>query len=206
MKIILTFVFIMVLGINLSARMNPFEATDTFNEKKEAYIHNERKKQAQEIKILEDQRLAQLALIEKEDALRAEEEKKAALMKQKKLEKLKKKEIQKKPTYTEVFDLLSFAKIEIIDDTLYIKVDTKYKLVNQDILEKSNKFLFDFSGDLSFYTVRGEIKHKDFKSFAIGTHQEKKFFRVVIEPTNKILKYKEHIDAKKGIVRIVVKQ
>lgn len=202
MKIILTILLTIVLGINLFARMNPFEATDTFNEKKDAYIHNERKKQAYQIKILEDQRLAQLALIEKEDALRVEEEKKAALIKQKKLDNLKKKEIQKKPTYTEVFDLLSFAKIEIIDATLYIKVDTKYKLINQDILKKSNKFLFDFEGDISFYTVRGEIKHKDFKAFAIGTHQDKKFFRVVIEPANKVLEYKETLNAKQGKISI----
>ena len=102
----------------------------------------------------------------------------------------------------ETFNILPFVKVEVINNVLVITVDPKYKLINQDILKESNKYLFDFRGDLSFYTVRRDIEHKDFKSFAVGTHKKKKFFRVVIDMSDKISLYKEKVLTKKGIVTI----
>jgi hypothetical protein len=102
----------------------------------------------------------------------------------------------------ENFKVLSFVKIYIINDVLTIEVDPKYKLLNQDLLVPEKKFLFDFRGTASFYTIRNKIISEDFDSFAVGTHMEKDFFRVVINLTDKMENYIESIDSKKGIITI----
>ena len=62
--------------------------------------------------------------------------------------------------------------------------------------------MFDFKGNVSFYTVRNTIVSEDFDSFAVGTHMEKNFFRVVVNLTENIEKYEETIDSKKGTITI----
>ena len=216
------FISLCLLTILLSsttfARLNPFIETDTFLEKKQEWIKQEKLKQQkldEEAKLLQQQKLeqerlkkeqevkllAQKQLEEKQKQQKLEQERvKKEKLKQQKL--LEEKLAKAKPKITESYKLLPFVKVEIIDNNLIITVDKKYKLINQDILKESNKILFDFRGDLSFYTVRKNIEHKNFKSFAIGTHQEKKFFRVVIEFSKPLNNYKETVQSKNGIVTI----
>jgi len=175
MKIILTFMFIITLSLDLFGRMNPFEPTDTFNEKKSEYY---KIKEQEKAKILENKHKKQI-----------------------KLDALKKVKIKAK-VKKETFKILPFVNVEVINDKLIIKVDTKYKLLNQDILKAQKKLLFDFKGNVSFYTVRKSIEHKDFKSFAIGTHRKNNFFRVVVDLPENLVKYKEVISSKKGIITI----
>lgn len=161
MKIILTFMFIITLSLDLFGRMNPFEPTDTFNDKKSEYYKIE-KLTNEDTKVSSD------------------------LTNQEK----------------ETFKILPFVNVEVVNDKLIIKVNKKYKLLNQDILKEQKKLLFDFQGNVSFYTVRKSINHKDFKSFAIGTHRQNNFFRVVVDLPENLVKYKEVINSKKGIITI----
>ncbi len=78
------------------------------------------------------------------------------------------------------YNLLSFVKINIINNILNIK--TKYKLKKAFILEEENKIVFDFDGKMNFYTKRQVLSsHEDFEKIAIGAHPEDDFFRVVIQ-------------------------
>ena len=197
MKIIL--IFIITLSLNLFARMNPFEATNTFNEQKANYTEEQNKIQLEKIKNEQKQLKSELFLIKKQN----EEARKIAkeLKIQAEINK-KAKDKAKKLAKKESFLLLPFVKIEIYKGMLTIIVDKKYKLLNQDILKKERKILFDFKGNISFYTIRETIKHKDFKSFAIGTHRNKNFFRVVIYLSDNLVQYRETVNSKKGAITI----
>ncbi len=179
MKIIL--IFIVIVNLNLFARMNPFEPTDTFNEKKAEYYKLQDEIKAKKIKDKKAEELEQQQLQQK--------------IANKKIKQIKKYK-------NETFQLLPFVKIEIINNILTITVDKKYKLLNQDILKAERKFIFDFQGNISFYTIRKDIKNKNFKSFAIGTHRKKNFFRIVIDLSDSMIKYKEIINNKKGMITI----
>jgi len=216
MKIISITLLSILLSISIFARPNPFEPTDQFLEQKELIIKQqeeeenikkEKEEQAKVAKALEAQRKAKE--LEKR---RLEEEKKNQLAMQKEKEDKKALEtaliVEKTtptpyvPTIKENFKVLSFVKIYIINDILTIEVDPKYKLLNQDILKPEKKFLFDFRGNVSFYTIRNTIVSENFDSFAVGTHMEKNFFRVVINLTDKMENYVETIDSEKGIITI----
>ncbi|MEA3513432.1 MAG: AMIN domain-containing protein [Campylobacterota bacterium] len=159
-----------LISVYLFGRLNPFEATDSFNEKK---------------------------LILENDMKLQEETKKSNLVKQDNIAVETKKVTEKKD-----IKILPFVNMTIVNDKLTIKVDKKYKLLNQDIIKSSNKILFDFQGDVSFYTIRKKLNDKNFKSFAVGTHRKEKYFRVVIELTKDLTNYKEEINSKDGIITI----
>ena len=188
MKIIL--IFIVIMSLNLFARMNPFEPTDTFNEKKTEYYKLQDEIKAKKIK---DKKAEELAIKQLQQERIAKQIEQKRITKQ--IEQIKK-------DINEIFQLLPFVKIEIINDILTITVDKKYKLLNQDILKAEKKFIFDFQGNVSFYTIRKDIKNKNFKSFAIGTHRKKNFFRIVIDLSDSMIKYKEIINNKKGMITI----
>ena len=84
----------------------------------------------------------------------------------------------------EKFKVLPFINIQVLDDILTINVDPQYKLLNKDHLIPANKIVFDFEGNISFYTIRKDILNDDFNSFTVGTHMEDNFFRVVIDLPN----------------------
>jgi len=215
MKKSLLCIFTVLLATNLSARMNPFEPTDTFFEKQDEYVKKvEQEKQIQmqaelkrkkELELVAEQEaqkqaeiLKQQLQIEKEKRL--QEQKTATQMIKVVEPKVEHKIIVKKDTY----QILPFVKIQISQEGLEVYIDKRYKLVNQDILVDQKKFLFDFRGTESFYTVRKILKEsKDFKSFAVGTHMEKNFFRVVIELRDNVSKYKEFVDNKNSFIKIV---
>ena len=201
MKIILLSILSIALSVLLSARENPFEPTDHFLEQKEMIIKaNELEtiKKEQEAKNLQEKAKAQKL---------ADQKAKENAIKQAKLEKAAqaKKLAMKKayvPEIKENFKVLPFVKIYVVNDLLTIKVDKKYKLLNQDILKPSKKLLFDFEGKVSFYTVRKDIISESFKSFAVGTHMKKNFFRVVIDLPNDVINYTKTVDSKNGIITI----
>jgi len=141
--------------------------------------------------------------------VKKENEKKAIQMEKMKTEPVAEKVVMKKayvPEIKENFKVLPFVKIYVVDDVLTIKVDTKYKLLNQDILKPVKKLLFDFEGKVSFYTVRKDIISESFKSLAVGTHMEENYFRVVIDLPEDIINYIEKVDSKNGIITITKKK
>ncbi len=211
MKKLLLFVFISLLAINLSARMNPFEPTDTFYEQQKEYELKQKQEEQKQLE-LEKQRklelLAQQEAEEKAEQLRLQQEQEAQLEKQRKLEAEKAAQIKVVAKKEEVvvpkdsYKILPFVNIKVSDEGLEVFIDKRYKLVNQDILEDQKKFLFDFRATESFYTVRKVLDSKDFKSFAVGTHMEKNFFRVVVELNDSVSKYKEHINSNTSYIKI----
>jgi len=199
MKKLILFTFMGLLSVNLSARMNPFEPTDTFVEQQQEYEMKLKQEEQKKIE-LEQQRkramLAQQEAQEKAEELRLQKEREIQLEKQKKL--------QEKITVIpqNSYKILPFINIKVTDDQIEIFIDKRYKLVNQDILEEQNKFLFDFRATESFYTVRKKLNSKNFKSFAVGTHLDKKFFRIVVELNDIISKYKEDINSNISYIKI----
>ena len=236
MKIITLLILTITFNISLFARLNPFEPTDHFTEQKEMVIKSNeldkiKKEQETADKIVQEEKAKQLEVKKLSDEIKSkkladelvakeliEQNKKTMMLEKEKktLEEnvkmaLTKKEevIVKKPYIPEIkenFKILPFVKIDIVNDILTIKVDKKYKLLNQDILKPVKKLLFDFQGKVSFYTIRKDIISKDFKSLAVGTHMENNFFRVVIDLPEDIIKYTEKIDAKQGIITITKKK
>jgi hypothetical protein len=209
MKKLLLFVFISLLAINLNARMNPFEPTDTFYEQQKEYLSKQKEEEQKQIELEKQRKLQLLAQQEAEEEaeqLRLEKEKEIELAKQRKLkELLAVKVVETKDTAVvpkDSYKVLPFVNIKTSSEGLEVFIDKRYKLINQDILKDHNKFLFDFRATESFYTVRKVLEHKDFKSFAVGTHMEKNFFRVVVELTDNVSKYKEYINSNNSYIKI----
>jgi hypothetical protein len=212
MKKSILFIFTVLLAMNLSARMNPFEPTDTFFEQQKEYEQIRKQEEEKQLE-LEKQRklelLAQQEAEEKAEQLRLQQEQAIQLEKQRKLaeEQAAKliKVVEKKEEVVvpkDSYKILPFVNIKVSDDELEVFIDKRYKLINQDILEDQKKFLFDFRATESFYTVRKILKSKDFKSFAVGTHMEKNFFRVVVELNDNVSKYKEYINSNTSYIKI----
>jgi len=202
MKIIPLSILSIALSISSIARENPFEPTDHFLEQKEMMIQANRDQKIEKEKIVNETKLKELANLESKNEM---------LKKLKEEQKIEKsllvnpdENTQKSyvPDIKENFKVLPFVKIYIVNNVLTIKVDTKYKLLNQDILKPNKKLLFDFSGKVSFYTVRKDIISEDFRSFAVGTHMEENFFRVVVDLPLDVIHYIEQIDAKNGTIVI----
>lgn len=204
MKIISLSLLSLILTLSLVARENPFEPTNHYLEQKEMVIKaNEleqiRKEQeeadrlAQELEAKKEaQRIAEQMLVEKEAVV------------------IEKETITTEEPYIpeikENFKVLPYVKIHVVNNVLTIKVDSQYKLLNQDILKPAKKLLFDFEGKVSFYTIRKNIISEDFKSLTVGTHMEENFFRVVIDLPEDIINYIEKIDSKNNIITIVKKK
>ncbi|MDC0933753.1 hypothetical protein OAR97_07865 [Arcobacteraceae bacterium] len=212
MKIISLSILSISLCVSLFARENPFEPTDHYLEQKEMVIKANELEQ-----IKKEQEAADLIAEEmKEKELEAQKiaDAKALEMQIKKEKEMQKLTVKEEPIIEEVyipeikenFRVLPYVKIYVINDVLTIKVDPKYKLLNQDILKPAKKLLFDFEGKVSFYTIRKDIISEDFKSLTVGTHMEEEFFRVVIDVPEDIINYVETIDSKNGIITIMKKK
>ena len=217
MKIISLSILTIVFSVSLLARENPFEPTDHFTEQKKMIMKaNElekiKKEQEATDKMAKELKAKELALQKMADEKaqaklveKKQEVKTMPMVKEVKAEKM----LAKKPYIPEIkenFKILPFVKIYVVNDVLTIKVDTKYKLLNQDILKPVKKLLFDFKGKESFYTIRKDIMSENFKSLAVGTHMKENFFRVVIDLPYDIIHYTEKVDSKNGIITITKKK
>jgi len=214
MKINALLIFSMILSISLFSRENPFEPTDHFLEQKEMII--EANKQAQNTE--NEEKKAKKELEENAEALIEKKKKEKPLptiatqvkkvqttvnnTKEKKLVEPKKVNLSEAQ---QSFNILPFIKIDIINDILTIQVDTKYKFLNQKVLRPAKKLLFDFEGNVSFYTVRKDIISKKFISLTVGTHMKENYFRIVIDLPSETTNYIENIDSKKGIITLSTK-
>lgn len=212
MKKLLLLLFMVLLTTNLYSRMNPFKPTDTFKEQQQKYLAKEKQAKEKELTLQKQKKLELLAQQEaqkKAEELQLEQERQAQLEQQKKIEAIKKAQkiqiIQKKKK-AEIdkhsYKILPFVQIKVSSSQLDIFIDKRYKLINQDILEDQKKFLFDFRATESFYTVKKVLNYKNFKAFAVGSHIEKNFFRIVIDLTDTISKYKEYVNSKNNSIKI----
>ncbi|MEA2049539.1 MAG: AMIN domain-containing protein [Campylobacterota bacterium] len=167
------FISTVLVSLSLLARTNPFESTDTFEEKK--------------------------------NRLLAEQLQKENITNKKPI----KEDLQKK-VYTSkkgckdnyIYDILPFIKVTTTPNSLNLSIKQKYTLLNQDIDQENKKLIFDFKGKTNFYTKREVLCHKYFKTFAIGCHKKKNYFRIVIDLKEDVLNYKDIIDTKKNNLQI----
>jgi hypothetical protein len=173
MKIITIYLIYTILNLNLFARVNPFEPTDTFNQMQAQYNLTQ-----------EQQELMHQEIEDKQIEEKQIEEKKVIVEKSTK------------------YNILKFINASSTNNSLIININSKYKLINQDIIYKKNKFVFDFGGTINMYTKKKRLKHSAFKSIVVGSHMKKKFFRVVVSLTDKISKYEESIDIDNSIITI----
>ena len=202
MKIIFISIVSIILSLDLFARENPFEPTDTFIEIQKQYIITQENKEIERKKIdyelnakkLEEKTKQQLLaqeLIEKEK----QENAKKLLEKIKLDNKIKEEKAkQKLIAETTKYKILSFINATTTNDKLVINIGKKYKLKNQDILHKNKKFVFDFVGSINMYTKRVKLEHKYFESITIGSHMKDNFFRVVVVLKDVIVNYEENIE------------
>ena len=211
MKILFSFLFL-IFSVTLSARENPFTATETFEQKKQEYLKQiEEQKQAQkeaQEAIKREKELQDLASkLEKEKAQKAElakvakeeeAKRKAQELKLKQEEQARQKALETAKEQNAIkYNPLNFVKFKVYESSLVIYIDGTYKLVNQDIIKRSNKFIFDFKAHADFYTKRKVLKHPLFESIAVGNHPGKGFFRVVITVKGDVKSFKEDVQIKK---------
>lgn len=176
----------LLLSLALFARMNPFEATDTFEEKK--------------LKLLAQQQALNLQGVEYTDSIEIQEDKVVdtsndivnIITKKKEANKISESKSQCNDSY--VFEPLPFLIVSINNDMFTLNVKKEYELINQDINIANQKFVFDFKSDESFYTIRQELCSDYFSSFVIGSHIKDGFFRVVIKANDKVKSYQSQID------------
>lgn len=212
------YVFISFLFVvQLIARENPFEPTDTYNEKQVEYLKQLELEMEQEKKLQEQMQLQEQAMLQREkeledlENLKQEELRKIEALKAQRavLEKDQEQKLlqiqQAKMEQKNRYNILPFVHVDTTDDTLTLYVDTKFKLINQDILEKPKKILYDFKGYTSFYTIKKTLQSQAFKSFTVGTHKEKGFFRVVIELADETSLYSENINTNEGKIIVTKK-
>ncbi|MEA3290097.1 MAG: hypothetical protein U9Q04_07955 [Campylobacterota bacterium] len=187
----LTILFILAVD----ARENPFAPTQTYEEKKTQML-----KELYEKEALEQEKAKFIIAQEKAEKQNLKEEEFVELeIQPKKISPFKIKEGCK-----ESYDFLplSFVKVKTSEDNIQFHLSDNYKLINQDILVDRNKFVFDFEADLIFYTKREKLCHSYFKSFAIGNHPKQRYFRIVVELSDKVSSYKENLDIKNSILTI----
>ena len=175
------FISTILISLSLFARLNPFESTDTFEEKKNKLLASQL-----EEKESDDQQIIKEIIITEPKSV-----------------------IIKNPLFIEdgcnetySYNLLPFISIGTSIDSFVIDIKQKYKLINQDVDIKNKKLVFDFKGKTNFYTKREVLCHKYFKSFAIGCHRKENYFRIVIELKDDVLKYHEKIDSKTNSILI----
>lgn len=226
MKTVFYFLISFLLVVGLNARENPFEPTDTYKEKQIEYLKELELEKQREQKLQEEMEKQEQAMLQREkeledletkkqDELRRIEELKAQramlekqqeqkLLEMKKQEEQKLLEIKKKKmAQKNKYNVLPFVHIDTTEDTLTLYVDTKFKLINQDILKDRKKMLYDFKGYTSFYTIKKALdKSPAFKNFVVGTHKAKGFFRVVVELTDDPSNYIENVNTHEGKVTI----
>ena len=167
------FFLLTTLSIMSFARLNPFEPTQTF-------IDLKNKHEQSPVKISE----ISSNNIKKEDtncSVEKHVEKRVVVVK-------------KKSNCKNVYKFmpLKFVNIDLKDDFIKINVAKKYKLINSIISDDNTKFVYDFKGKVTFYTIRKKLCSEYFDSFALGTHLEDNFFRVVIKVKKDIKEYKEN--------------
>lgn len=210
MKILLSSI---ILSVLLLARSNPFEPTETYAEKKQQLMEEQaRQEEIQREKKLAEQReklnmmaMKQQEIIEEtninenpeENVIELKPAKEEPKVEPKVIEKVVEKVVERvEVIQIQNYELLPFLSARLGPEYIQFSVDKKYKFIDQMIMYKNKKFIFDFQGKVNFYTKRKMLKNPYFESIVIGNHPKKKFFRVVIKVKDSIKNYKESIDSK----------
>lgn len=192
MKLFSLIVTLLIVGANnLSARENPFEPTNMYQEEVARMMEIEEDYPA-EFQQKEDASQFEEMSESKEEIAKQEEEKKkkeaakkAAVMKAKAVPVVPSDKIVYVPkrdkTFTKqaLISLLPGVEVEFEGRTLQIK--SKYEVFQKFDLNEENKIILDYRADTSFYTIRKDLNSQFFNKLIIGNHKEERFFRVVLQ-------------------------
>ncbi len=201
---LLTFSLVILLVDSLNARENPFIPTQTYNEEKNMLL-------SPVVKEEETRTLDVVPADEPEEIIVTEEIKKDVIpieeivIEDKKIplptkKSINLKEIEKAFLKEAEYNLLTFVKLNILDDLF--TVTTKYKLFKYFRVSKENKIVLDFfdpSKRVMFFTKHQTIdNHKYFKEIIMGNHPKKSFFRIVLIVKDSVHNYK--INSRKATI------
>ncbi|AXH16156.1 hypothetical protein CRU99_08305 [Malaciobacter mytili] len=221
MKKISLFIALLILSSNLSARENPFEPTQTYNEEvarlmeiDESYPDEFDNQEKYYIKEIQDNMKANSinkdtkASNEKKEPEVLTEEKVKKLITQaqqktvsetkkivKELKEQKPEEIIYVKPRTDVSyekEILPFLKLEYTNEKLQLQ--SKYKVFKKFTLPNKNKMILDFYANENFYTIREDLNSTNFTKITVGNHKKDKFFRVVVELSDTPLNYEVTYD------------
>lgn len=240
MKTLSLFTLSVILSLDLSARENPFEATNAYEEEaariieqyeteeeaalaaQEAqYIQQMQKKMSETTSMQKEENKVEDAVKKLVPAMQVKKTqektystnevkkliKKAQVQTEVRTKKLIKKELEKtkmvepqqvvfvKPR-TDIIDedplktkkILPFIDVEYNNKKFTIYTD--FKVSKKFTLEKEKKIIIDYKAKTNFYTKRDMLESKEFLKIAVGNHKKEKFFRVVLEVSNKPSLYK----------------
>ncbi|RXJ55404.1 AMIN domain-containing protein [Candidatus Marinarcus aquaticus] len=187
MKLFSLIVTLLIVGTNnLTARENPFEPTNMYQEEVARMMEIEEDYPAEFQKNDDPSQYEQMSE-PKEEVAKKEEVKKEAPKPEVKKE-VKKVDTDKvvyvpkrDKTFTKqaLISLLPGVEVEFEGRTLQIK--SKYEVFQKFDLNNENKIILDFRANTSFYTIRKDLNSQFFNKLIIGNHKEESFFRVVLE-------------------------
>jgi len=99
------------------------------------------------------------------------------------------KKIVKKEFVPASYKILPFITIDVDFNNLKITSRKKYNIVTYHNLKDDKKIAFDFLADVRFYTRYKKLDAPNFKSYLIGNHKERGFFRVAITLEHSVKDY-----------------
>ena len=181
MKTLFLFIFTLVLTLNLSARENPFEATQAYTEEAARILE-------QNETIVQEAKKKLTPILEIKENKKNEENKVIYVKPRTDIEENINLNMQKKI-------LIDFIHINYNNDKLTIH--TKDIILKKFTLEKENKLVIDYKAKKNFYTKREFLDSQNFKKITLGNHKKENFYRVVIllskKPSNYKVQYKDKI-------------
>ena len=87
------------------------------------------------------------------------------------------------------YKILPFVSIDTDYNSLKVTSRPQYHIVTYHVLKSKRKVAFDFSADVWFYTRYKDLTGSKFKSYTVGNHKKKGFFRVTIDLKQNIKNY-----------------
>jgi hypothetical protein len=88
------------------------------------------------------------------------------------------------------YKILPFVTIDTDYNSLKITSRPQYHIITYHALKAKRKIAFDFKADVWFYTRYKDLAYApEFKSYTVGNHKKKGFFRVTIELKENIKNY-----------------
>ncbi|AXH10903.1 hypothetical protein CP960_04335 [Malaciobacter halophilus] len=214
MKKISLFITLLILSSSLSARENPFEATQAYNEEvarlmeiEDSYpdeFENQEKVYIEEIQekmkansINKDTKSMTKNELKKDSSKLTEDKvKKLITQAQKKtvdetkkiVQELKKQEkeeiIYVKPRTDVAFEKEILPFLKLEYTNEKLQLHSKHNVFKKFTLPNQNKIILDFYAKENFYTKREDLNSTNFTKITVGNHKKDKFFRAVIELTD----------------------
>jgi len=87
------------------------------------------------------------------------------------------------------YKILPFITIDTDYNSLKVTSRPRYHIITYHVLKSKRKVAFDFSADVRFYTRYKNLTGSKFKSYTIGNHKRKGFFRVTVDLKQDIENY-----------------